>query len=125
MVWVNYSKIKVLLTEGACRQTLPMAKAFSALGCCVTTLNANALDVGNASRYPTKKIIDCCSDNDVPGTKRAIEKILQSEKYDLVVPMSDFTAALLAENKEKYRQYAHIATNDWEIFNRAFFSGKV
>lgn len=117
---MNYSNIKVLLTEGACRQTLPIAKAFRTLGCHVTTLNAAALDVGNTSRYPNKRIIGCCTDSDVPGTKEAIETILQSEKYDLVVPMSDFTASLLAENKEQFSQYAHIAINDWEIFSLAF-----
>lgn len=112
--------MKVLLTEGACRQTLPMAKAFRALGCQVTTLNATTLDVGNVSRYPRKKIVDCCSDTDVAGTKDAIEKILKSEKYDLVVPMSDFTASLLAREKKYFSQYAEIATNDWLIFNQAF-----
>lgn len=117
---MDYSNIKVLLTEGACRQTLPMAKAFRDLGCQVTTFNAAALDVGNTSRYPNKKIIGSCSDSDVLGAQADIEALLQSEKYDLVVPMSDFTASLLAENKQELSQYAHIATNDWEIFNLAF-----
>src|SRR5699024_5306475 len=107
-------------TEGGSRQTLPMAKAFSELGCRVTTLNSSSLDVGNVSKYPTKKIIGRCTPNDHSGTKNEIERILKNEKYDLVVPMSDFTASLLSKNKAFFSQYAEIATTDWEIFNNAF-----
>jgi len=117
---MEYSGLNVLLTEGGSRQTLPMAKAFSELGCRVTTLNSSSLDVGNVSKYPTKKIIGRCTPNDHSGTKNEIERILKNEKYDLVVPMSDFTASLLSKNKAFFSQYAEIATTDWEIFNNAF-----
>ncbi|UJL45816.1 ATP-grasp domain-containing protein [Virgibacillus sp. NKC19-16] len=117
---MNYNEINVLLTEGYSRQTLPMAKAFRELGCQVTTLNASSFDVGYTSKYPTNKIIGCCTEEDYIGTVNTIRQILKDDNFDIVVPMSDFTASLLAENKEEFSQYVEVATNDSKVFNKAF-----
>lgn len=117
---MQYKNVNILLTEGYTRQTLPMAEAFHKLGCNVTTLNSSALDVGYTSKYPNNKIIGYCDENDYINTKKTIEKILKEGNYDLVVPMSDFTASLLAENKREFSKYANIAVNDWNIFIKAF-----
>ena len=54
---MNYEDIRVLLVNGADRQTLPMAKAFKHLGCKVTTLNSSRLDNGYVSKYLMKKYL--------------------------------------------------------------------
>lgn len=116
---MNYNNINVLLLEGYARQILPMAKAFSDLGCKVTTFNASKLDVGYASRYPNEKIIGCCSTDNPGGTVEAIRALLKTGKYDLVVPMVDFSAAILSKNKAEFSQYAKVAVNDWELYDIA------
>ena len=116
---MDFRNIRVLLLEGYARQILPMAKAFRELGCEVTTLNSSKLDVGYTSRYPQRKIIDVCSQDDYEGTVEVIRRLLQTKKYDLVVPMVDFSAAILSKYKEEFKQYAKIAAVDWKIYDIA------
>ncbi len=97
-----------------------MAKAFSDLGCIVTTLNSTSLDLGNTSKYPKEKIVIKGIDDDAEIAFNTIEELLKTKKYDLVVPMSDFTANVLAQNKTYFSKYAVIETNDAEIFNLAY-----
>ena len=116
---MDFSKIHVLILEGYARQALPMIKAFYKLGCTVTTLNASKLDVGYTSRYPHYKIIGVCSRDDYKGTVRQVRELLQTNKYDLVVPLVDFSADLLARNYEEFRKYAKVATNPFDIYDLA------
>jgi D-aspartate ligase len=117
---MGYKNIRVLLTDGGSRQTLPMAKAFADLGCIVTTLNSTSLDLGNISRYPKGKIVIKGVDNNAELAYKKVEELLKTKKYDLVLPMSDFTANILGQNKEYFSQYAVIETNDTEVFNLAY-----
>jgi predicted ATP-grasp superfamily ATP-dependent carboligase len=116
---MDYSKIRVLILEGYARQALPMAKAFRQLGCQVTTLNSSKLDVGYASRYPHHKIIGCCSRDDYVGTVNQIRELLKPRKYDLVVPLVDFSADLLTRNYDEFKQYAKLATNQLVVYDLA------
>lgn len=116
---MDYSKIRVLILEGYARQALPMAKAFRRLGCQVTTLNSSKLDVGYTSRYPHHKIIGCCSRDDYEGTLNQVRGLLKTNKYDLVVPLVDFSADLLARNYDEFKQYAKLATNRFDVYDIA------
>lgn len=116
---MDFSKIHVLILEGYARQALPIIKAFYKLGCTVTTLNASRLDVGYTSRYPHYKIIGVCSRDDYEGTVDQVRELLQTKKYDIVVPLVDFSADLLARNYEEFRKYAKVATNPFDIYDLA------
>lgn len=116
---MNFSEIHVLILEGYARQALPMIKAFYKLGCTVTTLNASKLDVGYASRYPHEKIIGTCSRDDYEGTVNQVKELLQTNKYDLVVPLVDFSADLLARNYDEFKKYTKVATNPFSVYDLA------
>ena len=96
----DYNDIKVLLIEGRARQVLPMAKSLRALGCEVTTYNGSKLDPGYASKYPHRKLLAYCNAHDPDGSYRAIRKELEAYHYDLVIPMNDDVAIILAQHKE-------------------------
>lgn len=116
---MDFSKIHVLILEGYARQALPMIKAFNKLGCTVTTLNSSRLDVGYTSRYSHNKIIGVCSRDDYEGTVDQVRKLLQTNKYDLVVPLVDFSADLLARNYEEFKKYAKVASNPFGVYDLA------
>ena len=96
---MDYSGEKVLLLDGGSQQVLPLTKAFRDLGCEVTVYCGSKLDVGYSSRYTSHRILDCFDREKTDETYLGIKKAIEQGKYDLVIPMSDFPAGILAEHK--------------------------
>lgn len=114
----NYAA-RVLLIEGGTRQTLPMAYAFKKLNCFVATYNKSKLDVGYSSRYPDKKYKGYFNKDDEDGTYAAVLNILKTDKFDLIVPLSDFSAIMLSKHKNELSAYAYVAVNDYGVLSYA------
>ncbi len=115
---VRYNK-SVLITDGDARQSLTMARMFRRLGCRVTVLCYSRLDVCYASFYPNQKIL-------VPAGRREFDKqlaflmeLVQQQSFDLLLPIDDFTARYVSENKDFFARYVkRVEVNDWEVFSR-------
>lgn len=112
-------RISVLLIEGRARQVLPMSRSLRDLGCEVTTYNGSKLDPGYASRFPHRKLLAYCDAHDPEGSFNAIKAELEKYHYDLVIPMNDDVAIVLAQHKEELKCLTTIACNDWPIFEKA------
>ncbi len=115
----KFKDIKVLLIQGQARQVMPMMKSLRELGCHVTTYNSSKLDMGYASRYPNRRVLSFCSESDPEKSLDAIKKEIASYKYDILIPLNDFVAILLAQNKQELSQYTTLAVNNWEVFEYA------
>lgn len=111
--------IHVLLLEGFGRQVMPIMQAFHDLGCHITTYNKSKLDMGYASRYPNKKLIEFWDRNDEEKSYAALLKVLKANYYDVTIPMTDFSATMLSRHKEELLQYTRPAVNDWDVFMQA------
>lgn len=98
---------------------MPIMEALYKLGCHITTYNNSKLDLGYLSRYPEKKILAFWDRKSEEKTLEALLEVLRKDKYDVVIPMTDFSATLLSKNKKKLEEYAHMAVNEWEIFKNA------
>lgn len=116
---MNWKGKKVLVLEGYARQSLALVKAFNQLGCEVSALCGSILDVCYNSRYTANKILGICDRERVEETTEQIRKLIKTQKYDMVVPTVDFTAAILSEHKEEFSQYTKIMSNDWDVYQIA------
>ena len=115
----DYSGKRVLLVDGGCQQVLPLIKAFRDLDCDVSVYCGSKLDVGYASRYTHHRILDCLDRERPEETYLGIKKAIEAGQYDLVIPMNDFTACILADHKTELSPYAYICVNDLPIFRQA------
>lgn len=111
-----YKGKKILLIDGGSRQVLPMIKGFHQQGCEVTVYCGSKWDVGYACRYTDKRIIDAYDMADAQKTYDGIRRAITENHFELVVPMNDFAATILAEHKTELSAYAYICVNDYEIF---------
>ncbi|MXP75113.1 ATP-grasp domain-containing protein [Lachnospiraceae bacterium WCA-9-b2] len=110
---------RVLILEGYCKQCLPFIRGFKKLGCEVTVLCHTKLDCGYVSRLPDHRIIGICDLKRPKESEQYIIKLIKTGKFDLVYPLFDFSARILAHNKEKLSKYAVIYANEKDIFDRA------
>lgn len=109
----------VLVLEGYCKQTLPFLRGFKELGCEVSVLCGSKWDCGYASRLPDHKILGICDLHKPEESEKYIVDLIKNGNYDLVFPPFEFSARILAHNKEELSKYAIICVNDKEIFDRA------
>lgn len=111
--------VRVLLLEGFARQNMALMPALKALGCHLTTYNASKLDVGYASKYPDVKLVKFWDRDDAEASFAALMDVLREGHYDVVIPMTDFSAALLSGHIDEVRALAYPAVNPPEAFDRA------
>lgn len=116
---VDFSHVKVLLLDGLTSQCLEYTKAFNAFGCDTTVLCNDRFDTAYASREPKKKILGISNADDLNGTESWILKLIRSNEYDIVIPFTDYSAAILSKHKEELSKFAHIIVNDKSVFEYA------
>lgn len=116
---MDFNGLKVLLLEGYARQILPYLRACKALGCETTVICNSKLDVGYVSRFADHRILTVCDTERYEETERRVCNIIKSSAFDVVIPMGDFAATILAKNKTALSPYAKLAVNDGEKFLRA------
>ena len=109
---------RVLLLEGFARQNMALMPALRKLGCHVTTLNSSRLDLGYASRWTNRKLLRPWDRDDAEASWTVLYGVLREDRYDVVIPTTDFSARLLADHLEEVSQYAHPAENGPELFYR-------
>ena len=109
----------ILVLEGYCKQVLPFLRGFKELGCEVSVLCGTKLDCGYASRLPDHKILGVCDLHQPEESEKYIVDLIKTGNFDLVFPPFEFSARILAHNKEELSKYAIICANDKEVFDRA------
>ena len=110
---------RILILDAYARQTLPIVRGFKKIGCDVTVVGFSKLDIGLSSKHPDHKIKLDCEKDDYEKQERLYRELIKSRKYDLVVPMTDYSATILAKNKKEFSEHVHIAVADKEIFDLA------
>lgn len=108
----------VLVLEGYARQCLPFMQEFKKMGMEVTLLCNSILDCGYVSRFADHKIIGKCDPDNYVESEKYIVNLVKNGKFDVVFPLVDFSAGILANHKEELSKYAVICTNDKDIFNK-------
>ena len=109
----------VLVLEGYCKQVLPFLRGFRDLGCEVSVLCSSRWDCGYASNLPDHKILGVCDLHKPEESEEYVVELIKTGKYDLVFPPFEFSARILAHNKEELSKYAIICANNKDIFDRA------
>lgn len=92
---MDYKGIRVLVLDGYGRQIPSILHQLHQLGCVITTVNESRLDVGYASRYPQKRLIQKGIREDDTVYKGLIERELLTGKYDVVFPMLERATEIL------------------------------
>lgn len=116
---MDYKGKHILILEGYARQCLPFMKSFKKMGCEISLLCGSKLDLGYWSRYPDHKIVGICDPDKYDESEKYICELIKKGSFDLVLPLVDFSARILSENKVELSKYSKIASNDRDVFEIA------
>lgn len=109
----------ILVLEGYCKQCLPFIRGFKELGCEVSVLCGSKWDCAYWSRYADHKILGVCDLHKKKESEEYIINLIKTGEFDIVFPVFEFGARILAHHKEELSKYAIICANEKDIFDRA------
>lgn len=117
-------KKKILLLEADYTQALPTVKSLSKRGYIVDGIFSSKYSYGYGSKYFRKKFLfkDVTSFN---RYKDYILEILQSAKYDAVIPMNDESAIVLSKYMDLFIRYTNYDLPAWKDFERGYDKHKL
>ncbi len=117
---MDYSKMKVLLTDGGARQTLTILHGLKKIGCHVTVICKDKWTVGYASKLPDKKIVDPRA---VPAHEDFVPFLLetvQKENIDVLLPIAEMTTDAVTSHEEEFKKYVKLACAPRAAYEQAF-----
>lgn len=110
------SKKSILILDGVSSQALPIMRSFYKAGNQVTVVCPHRLCAGYFSRFAHKKVIwkDIYQEDD--KVLDVLINYLGEYSVDMVLGLSDKTAALLSRNKELIHLYTRTIIPDYNVF---------
>lgn len=112
-------KKRVLILNGADRQSLPFMRSLKRAGHYVAVVCSSRCCTGYFSRYPDKRLIWPNIEHDEQGFYNALLDFLKKNNCDVILPLDDFTAHLVSYHKEELTRYTSTPVPEYEIFMRA------
>ena len=100
---MDFSKIRVLLTDGGARQTLTILHGLKKIGCNVTVLCSSKLDVCYASKLPDKKVLNENAAGSFDGFEDFLLSQIRTGKYDVLLPVAEMTTNKVTLHEDEYK----------------------
>lgn len=117
---LDFSKIRVLVTEAGGKQSLAMVRGLKELGCHVTVLCDNKYATGYVSNLPDRKLIGKYITAHDERTLQELIKILSTGEYDVLMPIGELGTNFATEHEEELSKYVKLACAPRETYIKAF-----
>jgi len=117
---MDFSKVRVLLLDGGARQTLTILHDLHELGCHVTVLCSTRHDVCYVSKLPNEKILNENAAGSHEGFESFLLPLLESGKYDVLLPVAEMTTNKVTQHEEEYGRYVRLACAPRRAYIQAF-----
>lgn len=105
---------KVLVTDASNRAALAVIRSLGMKGIDVTAGDKTAFNAGFLSKYCRHKILYPSPQRNVQEFLDYMLKLVKKEKYDLLIPITDFTTIPLSKHKKKFDPYVTVAVPSYD-----------
>ena len=109
----------ILILDGNSSHCLPLVRSFQKSGHRVTLICPGVFSCGYFSRYGGTKLIWPRLTDNREEFYQLLMEVLQTGNIDLVMGLSDVSAAFLSIHKREIEKYSSCIVPDYELFQRA------
>ncbi len=117
---MDFSKIRVLVTDGGARQTLTIIHGLKEIGCRISVICSSRLDVCYVSNIPDEKILNKAAAGSHEGFETFLLGLLKKGKYDVLLPVAEMTTNKVTRHEKEYEKYVRMACAPREAYIQAF-----
>jgi len=111
---------KVLVTDGSKREALAIIRSLGRKGIEVTAADSSCFNAGFLSRYSKHRILYPSPERSKTRFVKSLLELVKREKFDLLIPVTDFTVMPISEHKEDFEKYVRVAAPEYETLLKAF-----
>ena len=117
---MDFSSIRVLVTDGGGKQPLAMIRGLKELGCHVTVLCSNKADSCYVSNKPDVKILNKDLLDRDEHTFQYLLSLVSSGKYDVMMPIGEMSTNFITQHEEEFKKYVKLGCAPRDVYVRAF-----
>ena len=117
---MDFSKVRVLLTDGSGRQTLTILHGLKEIGCKVTVLCGSKKSICAVSRFPDGKIIDARAECGHQDYISFLLSQVNSGEYDVILPVGEVATDKITTNEDEFKKYVRLACAPRSAYQNAF-----
>lgn len=117
---MDFTKVRVLVTDGGARQTLTIIRGLKEAGCRISVICSSKLDACYASNIPDEKILDKNGAGSYEGFEELVLTLLKTGKYDVLLPVAEMTTNRITGREEEFSRYARLACAPRSAYVQAF-----
>ncbi|MBO7539827.1 MAG: ATP-grasp domain-containing protein [Prevotella sp.] len=116
---MDFSKIRVLVTDGDGKQPLATVRGLKELGCHVTVLCGSKEDTLYYSNKPDEKILNSVMHNKDAATLEFLLSLVSSGHYDVLMPVAEAFTDFVTKNEDALKKYVKLACAPREVYIKA------
>ena len=123
---MDYSRIRVLVTDGGGKQPLAMIRGLKEIGCHITVLCSSKWDSCYASNIPDEKIVESRLFEDNADAFSLDEKyafymtLAMTGNYDVFMPIGDKSTNFVTTYQNELGKYVKLACAPRDVYIKAF-----
>ena len=111
---------RVFVTDASERAALAVIRSLGNKGIEVTAGDSVSFNAGFLSKYCEHRILYPSPERDRERFVKFLLDHVKENKYDLLVPVTDFTAIPLSRHKDEFECYVRVAVPPFEVAVKAF-----
>ena len=117
---MDFTKVRVLVTDGGARQTLTILHGLKEIGCFVGVLCHTKLDVCYASNLPDEKILDARASTANEGYTDFLIETIKAGRYDVLLPVAEMNTNVITQNEDALKAHVRLACAPRQSYINAF-----
>lgn len=117
---MDFSKIRVLVTDGSGKQPLAIIRGLKEIGCHVTVICATKQDSCYVSNKPDEKILNPVILNFDEKTYEFLLSLSASGNYDVLMPIGEISTSFVTAREQEFTKYVKLACAPRDTYIKAY-----
>lgn len=117
---MEFSKIRVLVTEAGGKQSLAMVRGLKELGCHVTVVCDSKWATCYVSNLPDRKLLSRYITKHDQRTLHVLLKLVKTGEYDVLMPIGELGTNFVTAHEDELSPYVRLACAPRVAYLKAF-----
>lgn len=117
---MDFTKIRVLVTDGGGKQPYAMIRGLKDIGCYVTVICSSKKSTCYVSNKPDKKILNTEFVENNDDKFHYLLSLVSTGDYDVLMPIGEMSTDFITQHEDDFKKYVKIACAPRKVYLQAF-----